>query len=153
MDDRSRAKWQRRGAAWWTGVLVFACLPAAVEASPITSYAAVSSGTTTGTVFGPRWQAFLAGGPALWAVEMPPPFPSHIKLATEDGQIVETPFVEYLIWRRDLDPCAVRLLPPEYRADFEQSAADLDSRAADVASVLTIAGAAIAYQRRRARVL
>ncbi len=153
MDDRSRAKWQRRGAAWWTGVLVFACLPAAVEASPITSYAAVSSGTTTGTVFGPRWQAFLAGGPALWAVEAPPPFPSHIKLATEDGQIVETPFVEYLIWRRDLDPARFDYYHPNIGPILSSLPQTLIPEPPMLPLALTIAGAAIAYQRRRARVL
>ena len=53
---------------------------------------------------GPAWQRFLAGGAALWAVVKPPPFPSGLVLETSNGQVVETPFVTYLQWRRDLDP-------------------------------------------------
>src|SRR5690242_17781632 len=52
------------------------------------------------TVFGPAWARFLAGGPALWAVEHAPRFPAHLRLATQNGLLVATPFVEYLTWRR-----------------------------------------------------
>jgi len=49
------------------------------------------------------WNQFLNGGPALWAVVKPPRFPSHISLAKQNGVLVDTPFVEYLNWRRNLN--------------------------------------------------
>ena len=60
---------------------------------------------TTEADLGPRWKSFLAGGPALWAITTPPSFPSHLVLYYQaNGVPVETPFVDYLIWRRNLDP-------------------------------------------------
>lgn len=53
---------------------------------------------------GPQWQRFLAGGTTLWATTRAPAFPSGLVLATSNGLPVETPFVDYLLWRRALDP-------------------------------------------------
>lgn len=53
---------------------------------------------------GPTWIRFLNGGQALWAVVKPPPIPSHLVLARQNGFLVETPFVDYLYWRRSLNP-------------------------------------------------
>lgn len=58
----------------------------------------------TELTLGPAWSRFLAGGPARWAVTRPPRFPSGLSLLTRNGQIVDTPFVDYLIWRRNLNP-------------------------------------------------
>ena len=58
----------------------------------------------TETSLGPQWQRFLAGGPSLWATTRAPAFPSGLVLATSNGLPVETPFVDYLLWRRALDP-------------------------------------------------
>ncbi len=53
---------------------------------------------------GPAWQKFLSGGPTLWAFEKPPRFPSNLLLTTDNGVVVATPFVDYLEWRRSLNP-------------------------------------------------
>ena len=53
---------------------------------------------------GPAWARFLAGGTALWASHRAPRFPSGLVLPTSDGRLVDTPFVDYLLWRRALDP-------------------------------------------------
>jgi hypothetical protein len=174
MNQQSEANRQRRGTAWLAGALAAMFVTASAEAAPIISYAAVSTGTTTGTSFGPAWQKFLAGGPALWAVESPPPFPSHIRLATDNGLIVETPFVEYLIWRRDLDPARFdhfhpiigpilgtlpqTLVPPSVPQPPTVPVPSLFNAPPPppvpeppmLPLALTLVGAAIAYQRRRA---
>ena len=53
---------------------------------------------------GPAWAQFLAGGIPLWSVEPSPPIPEGLILPKENGVLVPTPFVEYLAWRRSLDP-------------------------------------------------
>lgn len=53
---------------------------------------------------GTPWSRFLSGGPALWAEARPPRIPSGLHLLTHNGQLVATPFVEYLSWRRSLSP-------------------------------------------------
>ena len=53
---------------------------------------------------GPAWARFLTGGRALWEIARPPRFPSRLVLPTSLGKLVDTPFVEYLDWRRSLDP-------------------------------------------------
>jgi hypothetical protein len=61
-------------------------------------------GVRTEASLGPRWARFLAGGPALWSVVRSPKIPSGLVLAMQNGELVETPFVEYLLWRRSLNP-------------------------------------------------
>jgi hypothetical protein len=77
-------------------------LASPTHASAIHSYANLKLRTEAS--LGPAWQRFLTGGAALWAVVKPPPFPSGLVLAKSNGLLVETPFVTYLQWRRNLDP-------------------------------------------------
>ncbi len=53
---------------------------------------------------GPAWARFLEGGIPLWEVRKPPRFPSGLVLPESQGVLVDTPFVDYLLWRRSLDP-------------------------------------------------
>lgn len=69
---------------------------------------------------GPAWEQFLLGGPALWALESPPPFPSGLVLPTSNGQLVDTPFVNYLEWRRSLDPSRFDLNHPNIATELGQ---------------------------------
>jgi hypothetical protein len=103
----SRLGFGRRSLApFAAGLGLFAALLSAgpASASPIISNQQDDPKTTTELSLGQNWLNFLAGGPSLWAVESPPPFPSGLVLLTQNGQIIETPFVDYLIWRRNLDP-------------------------------------------------
>lgn len=56
------------------------------------------------STLGPAWGRFLSGGPALWAVARSPRIPSGSTLLSQNGRLVETPFVDYLLWRRSLNP-------------------------------------------------
>jgi hypothetical protein len=84
-----------------------ACLlilaPDAASASPIRAHR-LSVATPPPSRFGPAWSRFLAGGPSLWEVRRAPAIPSHLVLAVQNGLLVPTPFVDYLLWRRTLDP-------------------------------------------------
>jgi hypothetical protein len=71
------------------------------SASPIRSYGIVVTNIDS---LGPAWARFLSFGPEFWENHAPPPFPSGLILPTQNGLLVETPFVEYLLWRRNLDP-------------------------------------------------
>lgn len=53
---------------------------------------------------GPSWARFLSGRETLWESARPPAFPSGLVLPTRLGRLVDTPFVDYLNWRRSLDP-------------------------------------------------
>ena len=72
------------------------------SAGPIRAYRVHAE--RTGPALGPAWGRFLADGPGLWSVAHAPRFPSGIHLASVSGRLVETPFVDYLLWRRSLDP-------------------------------------------------
>jgi len=126
----------RSGRSVWTNVArhsprvilvtVFLTLvpaPEPARAGAIRSHA-LPGPVRTELTLGPAWSRFLAGGPGLWAVARPPRFPSGLSLLTRNGQIVDTPFVDYLVWRRNLNPARFdryhpfigpalgRLLPP-----------------------------------------
>lgn len=75
-----------------------------VSASAIRRHHVHAASYTPEASLGPAWQRFLSGGPSLWAIAKPPRFPSHLVLATQNGVLVQTPFVSYLEWRRSLDP-------------------------------------------------
>lgn len=53
---------------------------------------------------GSAWAHFLEGGPTRWAAVQSPRFPSGLLLPTTNGQLIDTPFVDYLDWRRSLNP-------------------------------------------------
>src|SRR5262249_12044130 len=89
------------GVLVWLGALA---MPRPTFASPIQGETLT---VATEAALGPAWERFLAGGPALWAVEPPPSFPSGLLLPTANGVVTETPFVDYLIGRRSLDPARV----------------------------------------------
>jgi hypothetical protein len=71
------------------------------SASPIHRHRIVVSSAQS---LGPAWARFLEGGPSLWAVRKSPRFPSGLVLPTSNGKLVDTLFVDYLTWRRLLDP-------------------------------------------------
>lgn len=80
-------------------LLVTTTGPAA--ASPIRSHRHI----VTEAQLGPRWRAFLAGGPSRWALRPSPAIPTGLVLTYNSlGQIVDTPLAEYLKWRRSLNP-------------------------------------------------
>jgi MYXO-CTERM domain-containing protein len=91
----SFVRWCRLAGA--TLVVLFAAWP--VEASPIWIAQNALQAEAIKT-----WTPFLAGGPTLWASEPAPPVPAGLVLPMQNGLLVETPFVDYLVWRRDLDP-------------------------------------------------
>ena len=89
----------------FTFALVGAMAGASIEASPIRNRSLRESGVRAASVSsGLTWPEFLKGGQALWAKTQSPRFPSDIHLASVNGKLVETPFVQYLLWRRSLDP-------------------------------------------------
>lgn len=53
---------------------------------------------------GPAWGGFLSGGQSVWETAKAPRFPSGLALPSHLGRLVDTPFVDYLSWRRSLDP-------------------------------------------------
>jgi hypothetical protein len=108
MDGRSSLGWfvnpRRVAPVIGATLLVLAVaglFPRAVEASPIQANGVVVNNISS---LGPAWAQFLAGGIPLWSVEPSPPIPSGLILPKENGFLVPTPFVEYLAWRRSLDP-------------------------------------------------
>ncbi|MFO0952894.1 MAG: hypothetical protein U0835_17440 [Isosphaeraceae bacterium] len=108
-------RWRRHEAVSASKVfLAAACLAVTTlgtaSASPIRTFRVVTSDTEAS--LGPEWARFLAGGPFFWSVETPPSFPSGLVLETLNGRIVETPFVDYLIWRRNQDPARFDLNHP-----------------------------------------
>jgi hypothetical protein len=80
--------------AWLVGLSA-----SSAGASPIHAFR-----VATPDVLGPAWAQFLAGGPTLWADATPPSLPTGLILPYQNGALVETPFVDYLVWRRSLDP-------------------------------------------------
>lgn len=90
-------------------LLVLAANPAG--ASPIRSrhdhrptHAQPIRATRAQPGLGAAWSRFLAAGPTHWSTARPPGIPSGLHLVTTGGQLVETPFVDYLFWRRSLNP-------------------------------------------------
>ncbi len=98
MDERS---WKR----FWRGLVVLGLgmIPGQGEASSIHGHRLIV--VSNEDSLGPAWARFLAGGASYWDVARPPRFPSDLVLPkNSNGTLVETPFVDYLTWRRDLDP-------------------------------------------------
>ncbi len=81
--------------------LIGLCLSHPVAASPIRHQSQAQKIQT-------EWNNFLAGGPTLWGTRHAPPITalikreSHADLATADP--LSLPMVQYLEWRRDLNP-------------------------------------------------
>ncbi|MFO0908608.1 MAG: hypothetical protein U0794_09635 [Isosphaeraceae bacterium] len=67
---------------------------------------------------GPRWNRFLAGGPSLWSRVAAPPFRSYLVLPRVNGQLIETPFVDYLLWRRSFNPTRFDFYHPNVARQF-----------------------------------
>ena len=75
------------------------------EASPIRNRSLHVKEVHASTVSsGLNWQEYLNGGVSMWSAAKPPRIPSGIRLASVNGRLVETQFVDYLLWRRSLDP-------------------------------------------------
>lgn len=49
-------------------------------------------------------QEFLKGGPSHWAQSNPPRFPFGLSIVNRDGTLKKDLVVEFLTWKRDLDP-------------------------------------------------
>ena len=88
-------------------------------ASPIRSHHLIV--VNNAQSLGPAWARFLAGGVSLWEIARPPRFPSGLVLPTNSkGTLVDTPFVEYLHWRRSLDPARFDLVHPNIATELGQ---------------------------------
>ena len=86
-------------------VLITLAQGAPTEASPIRNRSLYAQGIHASVVSsGLNWREYLNGGSSLWSTTPPPRIPSGIRLATVNGQLVRTQFVDYLLWRRSLDP-------------------------------------------------
>ena len=92
-----------------TVLLVF-CPPG--PASAIRSHRHHATSFRTEDSLGSAWNHFLIGGPTLWASVRSPRFPSNVLLARRNGNLLETPFVDYLFWRRSLNPARFDLFHP-----------------------------------------
>lgn len=104
MDGRSCRSSYRTARVIAAG-LILALSGSPSEAAPIHSHAlATATGPVEQPGLGPAWARFLAGGAALWAESKPPRIPAHLHLLSQNGQLVESPFVDYLFWRRSLNP-------------------------------------------------
>lgn len=68
----------------------------------------------------PAWNRFLSGGPSLWAQTPSPAIPSGARLPLVNGGLLQTPFVEYLLWRRDLNPTRFDAYHPRVAGIFSQ---------------------------------
>src|SRR5258708_38258805 len=92
--------WKRRVLA--AGLLGL-CLTFPIAASPITIQN--------------EWTSFLEGGKAEWTTTSPPPITLRIKEemveALASASPTSTLFVQYLEWRRDLDPARFDHWHPE----------------------------------------
>ncbi|MCA1684532.1 MAG: hypothetical protein LC745_00815, partial [Planctomycetia bacterium] len=71
---------------------------------------------------GPSWARFLREGVSHWQVVRPPRFPSGLVLPTSQGRLVDTPFVDYLFWRRSLDPTRFDVYHPNVGPELGQFA-------------------------------
>jgi hypothetical protein len=80
---------------------VVGSISVSAQASPIRASSRVVTDIDS---LGPVWAQFLSFGPTFWAHHHAPPIPSGLILPTQNGLLVETPFVEYLSWRRSLAP-------------------------------------------------
>jgi hypothetical protein len=64
-----------------------------------------------------EWNNFLAGGESEWSTTPPPPITLTIKIemvqALESSDPLGTPMVQYLEWRRNLDPARFDHWHPE----------------------------------------
>jgi hypothetical protein len=124
MDGRSSLEWfvKPRGVATVAGALLLAVgfvglPPQQVEASGIQANGVVVNDITS---LGPAWAQFLAGGIPLWSIEPSPPIPSGLILPKENGILVPTAFVEYLAWRRSLDPARFDQFHPVVGSELGQ---------------------------------
>ena len=82
------------------GALALGYFPTAAQASRMRHHDVLD----TPAAMGSAWNQFLAAGPQYWAEARAPRFPSWLVLLRRNGQLVETPFIDYLIWRRNLLP-------------------------------------------------
>lgn len=90
--------------------LLVVCSPS--RASAIRSHRLHPTSFRTDASLGSAWNHFLLGGPALWAEIQSPRFPSNLVLTKRNGNLVETPFVDYLFWRRSLNATRFDLVHP-----------------------------------------
>ena len=101
----TRGRNARAVACLGLGLLAVAVAAGRAGASPIRNHHRVRfERAATGTGQGMAWSRFLEGGPELWAQRHAPRFPSARALPTRNGQPLATPFTEYLLWRRELNP-------------------------------------------------
>jgi hypothetical protein len=124
MDGRSSLGWfvKPRRVATAAGAMLLALGVAGLPSRPVEASAIQANGVVVNdiTSLGPAWAQFLAGGIPLWSVEPSPPIPTGLVLPKENGILVPTAFVEYLAWRRSLDPTRFDQFHPAVGAELGQ---------------------------------
>lgn len=88
-------------AACVLGLMILIAEGTAARGAPIRTRTTLPSGTTRNLGL----QAYLRAGPSVWSSVPAPRFPAGMRLRrVADGLLEETPLVQYLRWRRDLNP-------------------------------------------------
>ncbi len=104
MNTAIRRRWSR---AWLVSSLALLALslPPAVTASPIRSRTQISAQAVRDLR---SWVAFLNGGQQLWSHVKNPPVTLAVRRlmaqALSSSNPTSSPWVQYLTWRRDLNP-------------------------------------------------
>lgn len=103
----------------WTPALLCACLAlsmADAQAAPLRSFGAMRASTYAleASAVGPSlpavWNQFLSTGPEVWATSRSPAFTIPVQraiwqiLSGDPAAIASNPMIDYLVWRRDLNP-------------------------------------------------
>jgi len=77
-------------------------------------------------------RTFLAGGPSHWAVAKPPKLPAGLTITGPDGSLKSGAMVNFLAWRRDLNPQFFDYRHPRIAPLFRQQDRALASRQAQL---------------------
>ncbi|MDX2036675.1 MAG: hypothetical protein SFX72_08480 [Isosphaeraceae bacterium] len=96
----------------WIGILVLASMMSVT--APEASAARIRSKSTVASPYGPMprsFAAFLDAGPTVWA-RTKPRVPSNLRITDESGALIEGNFVDYLSWRRNLNPTRFDAIHP-----------------------------------------
>jgi hypothetical protein len=118
--DATRQTLRPRLTRWTPVVLVAASLAfsaSLAQAAPLRTFAPLrasqelfQAGAVTTPTLPAAWNLFLSTGPEVWATSQSPAFTISVRrsifqiLNGDPATIAANPMVDYLIWRRDLNP-------------------------------------------------